>query len=437
MFSYYLRLALGSLRRNKTVTALMIAAIGLGIGACMTMLTVLHVMSADPLPGSSATLFHPQIEPRDAESAGKDAEPPDQLAWSDAMNLLRDGPSGQQAAMSAGRVVLRAPGGERRASFVDTRFTTPGFFSLFGVPFLDGHGWSDDDEEKRARVVVLGQHLAERLFGNANEAVGHSVRLGDADFRVIGVIRRWQPVPLFYDIGRGAYAQTEDIFMPLHTAVDLHVRSAGSVICWGDNAALDRESMATSNECVWLQLWVRLNTTADVEGYRHFLVNYSREQKALGRFALAPNVRLRNVTEWLAYNRVVPGGVQLQALLAVGFLLVCMVNTVALMLVKFTRRSAELSVRRAMGARKLDVFMQLLVEAAIVGVSGGAIGLALAHAGLWIVRQQPSDYASFARMDVPMLLSSVALAVAASLAAAVFPAWRTCRLPPALAIKIQ
>lgn len=437
MFSYYLRLALGSLRRNKAVTALMVVAIGLGIGACMTMLTVLHVMSADPIPGSSAVLFHPQIEPRDREGAGQETEPPDQLTWQDAMNLLHQGHPARQAAMSAGRVVLHAPGGERRASFVDTRFTTPGFFSLFGVPFLEGHAWSDEDEEKRRRVVVLGQGLAERLFGKADEAVGRSVRLGDADFQVIGVIRHWQPVPLFYDIGRGAYNQTEDIFMPLHTAMDLHVTSTGSVICWGETTTLDRESMATSNQCVWLQLWVRLDTSAQVGAYRQWLVNYSREQKALGRFTLEPNVRLRDVTEWLDYNRVVPGGVQLQALLAVGFLLVCLVNTVALMLVKFTRRSAELSVRRAMGARKLDIFMQLLVEAAMVGVSGGVIGLVLARAGLWIVRQQPNDYAAFARMDVTMLLSSVALAVIASLAAAVFPAWRTCRLPPALAIKIQ
>ena len=54
MFAYYLDLALRSLKRNKVLTALMVLSIALGIGASMTTLTVLHVLSGDPLPGRSA-----------------------------------------------------------------------------------------------------------------------------------------------------------------------------------------------------------------------------------------------------------------------------------------------------------------------------------------------------------------------------------------------
>ena len=52
MFGYYFNLALRSLRRNKVLTALMVLAIALGIGASMTTLTVLHLLSGDPLPGT-------------------------------------------------------------------------------------------------------------------------------------------------------------------------------------------------------------------------------------------------------------------------------------------------------------------------------------------------------------------------------------------------
>ena len=55
MFGYYLDLALRSLKRNWIMTALMVVAIGLGIGASMTMITVLHVMDGDPLPGAQCT----------------------------------------------------------------------------------------------------------------------------------------------------------------------------------------------------------------------------------------------------------------------------------------------------------------------------------------------------------------------------------------------
>ncbi|HUW52642.1 MAG TPA: ABC transporter permease, partial [Rhodanobacter sp.] len=66
MFAYYLDLALRSLKRNKALTALMVLAIALGIGASMTTLTVLHVLSGDPVPGRSDTLYYPQIDPQDA-----------------------------------------------------------------------------------------------------------------------------------------------------------------------------------------------------------------------------------------------------------------------------------------------------------------------------------------------------------------------------------
>jgi putative ABC transport system permease protein len=129
--------------------------------------------------------------------------------------------------------------------------------------------------------------------------------------------------------------------------------------------------------------------------------------------------------------------VQLQALLAMGFLLVCLVNTVALLLVKFMRRSSELSVRRAMGASRRDLFAQLLGEAAIIGLGGGLLGLSLAWGGLWVVRQQPADYAQVAHLDLTMLAVALGLAVLASLLAGVFPAWRASILPPARGLKLQ
>ena len=67
MFRYYLNLALRSLKRNKVLTALMVLAIAVGIGASMTTLTVMHLLSGDPLPGRSQHIFYPQV---DASPAG-------------------------------------------------------------------------------------------------------------------------------------------------------------------------------------------------------------------------------------------------------------------------------------------------------------------------------------------------------------------------------
>ncbi len=63
MIAYYLDLAWRSLRRSPGLTVLMVLTIGIGVGACMTTLTVLHVLSADPLPGKSDRIFNGQMDP--------------------------------------------------------------------------------------------------------------------------------------------------------------------------------------------------------------------------------------------------------------------------------------------------------------------------------------------------------------------------------------
>jgi putative ABC transport system permease protein len=148
-------------------------------------------------------------------------------------------------------------------------------------------------------------------------------------------------------------------------------------------------------------------------------------------------VRLRDVMQWLDFRGVVPSDVRLQTWLAFGFLLVCLLNTIGLLLAKFLRRSSEIGVRRALGASRKAIFSQFLVEAGTVGLVGGALGLGLAWLGLWAVRQQPSDYAALAELDLPMLATTFALAITSSVLAGLVPAWRACQIPPALQLKSQ
>ena len=139
--------------------------------------------------------------------------------------------------------------------------------------------------------------------------------------------------------------------------------------------------------------------------------------------------------QWLDYNHVVPSDVHLQFWLAIGFLVVCLVNTIGLMLAKFLRRAGELGVRRALGASRRSIFAQLLVEAGTVGLVGGIGGLLLAVLGLWFVRMQPSDYAALAHLDLEMLAATFVLAIGATLVAGLLPAWRACLITPALQLK--
>ena len=175
---------------------------------------------------------------------------------------------------------------------------------------------------------------------------------------------------------------------------------------------------------------------AQVAAYRRFLFDYSAQQKSQGRFERPPtDAKLYSLPGWMEQQHLVPGDVRLQSWLALGFLFVCMVNIVALLLAKFMRRSAEISVRVGAGGRRMNVFVQFGLEPALIGVAGGALGLAIAEFGLWSVRQRPDDYAHLARMDGSMLLGTFALAVVVSVLAGLLPAWRACRIPPALQLK--
>ncbi|MGH8182101.1 MAG: hypothetical protein ACREPH_00385, partial [Rhodanobacteraceae bacterium] len=91
VFGYYLDLALRSFKRNKVLSALMVLALGLGIGASITTLTVLKLLSGNPLPQKSARVFTAEVDPLPAQGYIPDAvQPPygNVIPYIDAMNLL-------------------------------------------------------------------------------------------------------------------------------------------------------------------------------------------------------------------------------------------------------------------------------------------------------------------------------------------------------------
>jgi putative ABC transport system permease protein len=432
-YFYYLDLALRSFKRNRVLTGLMVVAIALGIGASMTTLTVLYLLSGDPLPGKSDTIYSVQLD-----AAGKDGyqpgeEPDIQLTRYDAEALLRARRADRQAMMSGGRGVVEPQRAGVDPFNVDSRLTSADFFPMFDVPFAHGAPWSATEDASRARVAVISKELNEKLFEGEN-SVGRTLRMDQHDFRIVGVLDAWRPTPHFYDLSSGQYAELEAVFVPFSTSRDLHLDRNGMMNCWGD---VEGEWDDLNAPCSWMQFWVQLDTPEKAVAYKGFLVGYSQEQQRAGRYVRPPNVRLRDLMAWLDFREVVPSDVRLQTWLALGFLVVCLLNTIGLLLAKFLRRSSEIGVRRALGASRRAIFTQFLIEAGTVGLAGGILGLGLAWLGLWAVRQQPAEYAALAELDLLMLATTFALAIVASLLAGLLPAWRACQISPALQLKSQ
>jgi putative ABC transport system permease protein len=146
------------------------------------------------------------------------------------------------------------------------------------------------------------------------------------------------------------------------------------------------------------------------------------------------NNKLLTVMEWLEEEEVVPEEATSLMVIALLFLLVCSLNLVGILLGKFLARAPEVSVRRAMGASRLSIFLQHLVECQTIGVLGGILGIALALLGLEAVDRLFSQ-PFFLELDLNMLAVAVLLSLGAGLVAGFYPAWRVCSIPPAVFLR--
>jgi putative ABC transport system permease protein len=438
MFGYYLLLAFQSLKRNRVLTGLMVLAVAVGIGASMTTLTVMHILSGDPLPGRSAHIFYPQVDPDPND--GDDHEPRDVMDFHSAVELWSAKRADRQALIAKGDIRVKAPDADMPALKVRLLATTADFFPMFNVPFQYGQAWGAADDERRTRAVVISDDLNRKLFGGAN-SVGRTLRIRDSDLRIVGVLKPWRPSPLFYDVAGGRfsegdtadfYVKPEDVMIPFSTGQDINRNHFEQFTCWHSP---DLTGNQQNFPCLWVSLWVQLNDASKVATYRRFVADYAAQQMALGRFNHAGNTRMRNLMAWLEFNHVVPSDVRLQTWLAFAFLVICLFNTVGLLLAKFLQRGGEIGVRRALGATRAAVFIQCLVEASVVGLLGGFGGWLLTLLGLWIVGRQPTVYADLVHLDFSMFMLTFAAAITATLLAGLLPAFRASRVAPALQLK--
>jgi putative ABC transport system permease protein len=440
MLNYYFTLALRSLKRNAVLTVLMIAAIGVGIGASMTTLTVFRAMAGDPIPSKSRQLFAVQIDnwgPKTGIVNGDERNLQGQISYLDAIGFMAARAARRQAAMYATGFALTPLNPDLRPFQVQARATYADFFSMFDVPFRYGTPWIRADDEGHANVVVIGHDLNDKIFGGAN-SVGKTLSLDGQEYRVVGVLERWEPIPKFYDLNNNKYGQPEEAFIPFTRAVEQQLSSWGNNNCGGDTLPAPGWEGRLHSECIWIQFWAELPTAADAERYRAFLNNYATEQRRQGRFHWAPNTRILDVREWLSHEHAVSTEVRILVLVSFSFLAVCLLNAMGLMLAKIMGRAGDIGVRRALGASRRAIYSQCLIEAGVVGLAGGLLGLVLTALGLAGLRsllsEQVNRLTHFGLTDIAI---AVTLSVVATVLAGLYPTWRAAHVQPAWQLKAQ
>ncbi|GAA5082532.1 ABC transporter permease [Lysobacter panacisoli] len=439
MFGYYLRLAMISLKRNRILTALMVAAIALGIGMSMTSMTVLHMMGANPLSYKDDQVRRVQLDNWDKNRPWDEdnpSEPPDLMTYQDVVNLVQAHKAEHEAGFFPNVLALEPDKREIKPYMVEALFTTSGFFPIFEPPFRYGGGWSDAEDRGSARVAVINDETNDKLFGGEN-SVGRKLRLGGEDYTIVGVLDKWHPTPRAYHISGGAFGDPHQVFVPFTIGIEKQLVSTSNNSCFEDSEPGYQGLLAS--ECIWVDLWVQVKDEADAQRYLSFLNNYVQEQKKAGRFPRPVNNRVRSVSEWLESQRVVGRDVRTQVWLAFAFFAVCLINTVGLLLAKFMGKAPEIGLRRAVGASKPAVFAQYLTESGLVGIAGGVLGLVLTGVGLLALRKlyAGTSIEKLAQLDWNMVGLSLLIALVASLVAGLYPTWRACQVQPATQLKTQ
>jgi putative ABC transport system permease protein len=142
--------------------------------------------------------------------------------------------------------------------------------------------------------------------------------------------------------------------------------------------------------------------------------------------------------EYMQYREVVASDVKVLLGLAFLFLVVCLLNTMGLLLAKIMRRSGDIGLRRALGASRRAVFSQYIVEAGLIGIAGGMAGIGMTLLGLQGIRVLYGEFEIVDRLvnlDWLMVLTAIVLAIVSALAAALYPTWRACGIHPASQLK--
>ncbi len=440
MLIHDLYLAIRSLRRTPWLSLLIVLAIAAGVGSATVFSALKHAVAKDPLPGHSQNLFYVRMDNWRPDMAYPGSGPnpiPPQLTWRDVNNLLASTiPTHQSGAYETNMTFYPAAGSTERPFNERVRVCYRDFLEMFQLPFAFGGPWAKEYDQTSQQVAVISASLNDRLFGGGN-TVGRSFRLGDREFQVQGVLKPWSPTVKYYDFLADAVGAPDAAFIPMSLAVPMRLFPAGNSDGWGPPSAPGFENGLTS-ELLFLQYWVELPTDDARARYREYLDAYVLEQKKAGRYPRPLNNKLTSMSDLMDEWRVVPPQATAMQVVGLLFLAVCSLNLIGLLLGKFLSRSSEVGVRRALGASRLRVFLQHIVECELIALVGGGLGVLISLGGLEVINVWVSHRiarSDLFQLDLTMLATAVGFSLAAGLMAGVYPAWRVSFQPAAATLK--
>src|SRR3984893_6354038 len=381
-----IRFGLRILRKNPGFAAVAVLTLALGIGANTAMFSVVYGALLSPLPypnSEQLVMVWSKVNGhRNAVCAA------DFLDWKRQNSAFQD-----VVAWSEGTFGLSVSGNPES---MQVRIPSPGFFNLQGIPLALGRDFvPEEGEAGRNHVVIMAHRLWQERFGSDPHIIGQQVRLNAEPYTVVGVLAAGMPDRF-----------EAHLFVPLVLRPD-----------------------QINHQFHWLTVMGRLKpgvtlqqANADMEAVtRRIAETYPVSNKGWGARVepLKNNFTSRETIKdlWLLMG-------------AVGFvLLIACVNVANLLLARATIRQKEVALRASLGATRGQLFSQFLTESLALALVGGALGVGLAwmllKAIVVLLPQYSVPTEADIRLNLPVLLFSLAATILAGVLCGCAPSWQT------------
>ncbi|GEM46343.1 ABC transporter permease [Deinococcus cellulosilyticus] len=283
----------------------------------------------------------------------------------------------------------------------------PELQALKNITLQSGRFFTAEDNEGRRRVAVLGLNVARKLFGMKN-ALGERVKIAGISFEVIGTLPDQG--------GDGFFSMNDQVLVPIETYQQRLGRSSEARRDGVDSITVQGKDRGTLKQLeVQLKQVVRSSHTLEVEEDDDFSI--FNQADALATFNQV-NRSLMLLLVGIASISLLVGGI----------------GIMNIMLVSVTERTREIGLRKAIGATPASIQLQFTIEAVVLSLSGGALGILVGLLGTWIAHQ-------FAGSPVFVTWWSVAVSFLFSLVVGVLfgflPAARAASLDPVQALRYE